>query len=224
MGFFKWAGEAFGLGDVGEVVDTFLVDNAGGIAKGAAGIAGAGASLAGAKIAADASKKAAETQAQGATDASNIAKEIYYTNRADFAPYRDVGVNALKNLEGIASEGFYESPGYLFRTGEGLKAIDRNMSARGLMDSGAAVKGAIRYASGAAGEEFGNWYNRLAGLAGIGQTATGQSAASGASYAGQAGNALQNAATARASGYVGEANAVNSGINNFNTLAYLYGR
>lgn len=84
-----------------------------------------------------------------------------------------------------------------------------------------------------------NQYNRLAGLAGLGQTSAGQLSSAGQSAANnvsnimlgsgqQIGNDVQNAAAARASGYVGSANAyggalsnVGSNIGQYATLASL---
>jgi hypothetical protein len=74
-----------------------------------------------------------------------------------------------------------------------------------------------------------NQFNRLASLSGAGQTAAttlgnqGQAAAGNISNilmnsAAQQGQALQNAGAARASGYVGGANAISGGINNLSSL------
>jgi hypothetical protein len=128
-------------------------------------------------------------------------------------------------------------PGYQFRLSEGLKALDRQAAARGGLISGGALKAAQRYGQDYATGEYGaaynralteynaqvgradTMYNRLAGQAGIGQTATGQLAGA----AGQTGANISNiigqgaqlqgqaigaAGQARASGYVGAANAL----------------
>ena len=120
---------------------------------------------------------------------------------------------------------FFESPDYQFNLAEGQKAIDRSLAARGRTLSGAGVKEGIRYASGMASNEFGNFYNRLANIAGIGQTATGATAAAGANAAN---NISQNhlfAGQARANGYMqtGQAvnNAVQGGIQNYMLYRYL---
>lgn len=120
---------------------------------------------------------------------------------------------------------FFESPDYQFNLAEGQKAIDRSLAARGRSLSGAGVKEGIRYASGMASGEFGNFYNRLANLAGIGQAATGSTAAAGANAAN---NISQNhlfAGQARANGYMqtGAAvnNAVQGGISNYMLQRYL---
>jgi hypothetical protein len=120
---------------------------------------------------------------------------------------------------------FFESPDYQFNLAEGQKAIDRSLAARGRTLSGAGVKEGIRYASGMASNEFGNFYNRLANLAGIGQTATRSTATAGMNAAN---NIAQNhlyAGNARANGYMqtGQAvnNAVQGGIQNYMLYQYL---
>lgn len=111
--------------------------------------------------------------------------------------------------------GFYESPGYQWRYDEGQRGVDRNMAARGRYLSGAREKAAIRYGQNAASGEFGNYMNRLAGAAGIGQTAVNTGVSAGNTYATNAGNAQMGAANARASGYMGAANTLMSGVNNY---------
>ena len=111
--------------------------------------------------------------------------------------------------------GFMESPGYQFRFDEGQRAVDRNAAARGRYLSGAREKAAIRYGQDYASGEFGNYMNRLAAAANIGQTATATGVNAGQNSAAYAGNAMQSAGNARASGYMGVANSIVNGINNW---------
>lgn len=69
---------------------------------------------------------------------------------------------------------FQTSPGYTFRRDEGLKAIDRLASARGYLGSTRAAREAQRYGEGLASSEYDTYVNRLANLAGAGQTGAGQ--------------------------------------------------
>lgn len=110
--------------------------------------------------------------------------------------------------------GFMASPGYQFVRDQGQQGIDRNMAARGLLNSGARGRELSRFNQGLASQEFGNYMNRLAGAAGIGQSATNSTNAFASSYAGNVANSNTNRGMARASGYLGAANAINSGINN----------
>jgi hypothetical protein len=120
---------------------------------------------------------------------------------------------------------FFESPDYQFNLSEGQQAIDRSLAARGRSLSGAGVREGIRYASGMASNEYGNFYNRLANIAGLGQTATASTAAAGANAAN---NISQNhlfAGQARASGYMQTGQAINNGIQggiqNYMLMRYL---
>lgn len=120
---------------------------------------------------------------------------------------------------------FMETPGYQFRMEEGVNALDRSAAARGNLRGGGYAQALTRYAQGVASDEFNNYANRLAGIAGMGQGATqsvatlGQNTANSISNtlmagAGMQGNALMAAGTARASGFAGAANSINSGMQN----------
>ena len=117
--------------------------------------------------------------------------------------------------------GFYASPDYQFRLSEGLKAIERSAAARGALRSGATMRSIGRYAQGEAAGEFGNYFNRLAGLAGVGQAATDSTSQAGQNYANAASNAYTNAGNARASAYANTGSAINQGVGNL-ASAYLY--
>lgn len=122
---------------------------------------------------------------------------------------------------------FFESPDYQFNLAEGQKAIDRSLAARGRALSGAGVREGIRYASGMASNEFGNFYNRLASQAGIGQSSVNATGQMGMQTAGNIGNALMQAGNARANAYMTGAQGVNSslqgGIGNWLLRGYLGG-
>lgn len=116
---------------------------------------------------------------------------------------------------------FYDSPDYQFRLSEGMKAIERSASASGKLRSGATMKSIGNYAQGVASSEYGNNVNRLASLAGIGQSATDSSAQAGQNFANQTGNNLINAGNARASAYANTGSAINGTVSNL-AGAYLY--
>lgn len=109
---------------------------------------------------------------------------------------------------------FDTSPGYRFRQSEGRKAIERGAAARGLRMSGGTMKDMSRFNQGLASSEYGNWWNQMAGLSGVGQAATSQQIQAGQNYANAYGNNVLTAGNARASGYQGVNNALQSGINN----------
>lgn len=123
-------------------------------------------------------------------------------------------------------------PGFQFRLQQGQKALEQSAAARGSVLSGATAKAINDYAQGSASSEYGNVYNRamneyntnvlgpynrLSSLAGVGQQAQASSAQQGQGTANaitnialtsgqQQGNAVQQAAAARASGYASNAN------------------
>jgi hypothetical protein len=102
---------------------------------------------------------------------------------------------------------FFKSPDYNFRRVEGQRDLGNSFAARGGAFSGNALKALSEFNSNLAAGEFGNYFNRQAALAGIGQTATGQSANAGIATGQLVGNSLQNAGDARASGIAQGANA-----------------
>ena len=203
----------------------------------------AGATVVGSLIGAKASKSAASTQAAAAGKASDLQREIFEQTRADQEPWRQAGVNALGVMQSTAGNvpaafkfGDYEfkaDPGYGFRFSEGQKALERNAAARGGFMSGAALKAATRFGQEMGSLEFGNAYNRAltsyntdvarenqlynrqAGLAGIGQTATNLVGTAGQNYATNVGNLMTGAGAAQAAGQVGVANALTSGMGTY---------
>lgn len=217
----------------------------------AAAVAGAAVSGAASRSAAKTQANAARESAQITADQARSDREmqlaLYQQQRADQTPYREAGYRTLAQImSGVQSGGdfdrrfslsdFQQDPGFQFRQQEGEKALQRAAAATGSAYSGAALKALARFNSGLASQEYGDAYNRfntdqsqrfnrLASVAGIGQTALGQTqsagtsaygniASLGANAAAAQGRSLQDAAEARASGYVGVGNAIGSGIRN----------
>jgi hypothetical protein len=161
-------------------------------------------------------------------------------------PWRQAGIGALNKLSSavdytpFGTEQFQADPGYAFRLSEGQKALDRSAAARGGLISGSALKAASRYGQDMGSQEYQNAFNRyqaersaklgpLQSLAGVGQTATqalgaaGESMTSGSNaalgaYGAQAGAAMGAAGQARASGYVGQANALAGGASSLSNM------
>jgi hypothetical protein len=203
----------------------------------------AGATVVGSLIGAKASKSAASTQAAAAGQASDLQREIFEQTRADQAPYREAGYNALANLQRTAGNvpgafkfgaGDYQAdPGYAFRLAEGQKALDRQAAARGGLISGGALRAAQRYGQDMGSQEYqsaynralmgyntdvareNQLYNRQAALAGIGQTATNLVGTAGQNYATNVGNLMTGAGAAQAAGQVGVANALTGGMSTY---------
>ena len=129
---------------------------------------------------------------------------------------------------------FQADPGYAFRLSEGTKALERSAAARGGLLSGATGKALTRFSQDYGSQEYTNAFNRyqtnranllqpLQSLAGqgqstantignYGQTMVGDINQSLSNYGTNASNALIGGANARASGYVGQANALSSAL------------
>jgi len=186
----------------------------------AAGIA-AGGSLGGSALASRAQTKATEK-------AIKAEKTIEEQRREDYAPWREVGEEALQELRTKIMEGpgpYVESPGYQFGLEEGLKTLERAASAKGTTRSGGQQKKLIRYAQDYASGDYNKFLERyysslrpLQSLAGVGQTAVGQESALGERTAGRLSELELAGGTARASGYINAANVLRSGMGDLVTL------
>jgi hypothetical protein len=115
---------------------------------------------------------------------------------------------------GYSAGDFQASPGYQFRLGEGIKAVERSAAARGLLGSGATMKGIQRYGEGLASSEYENYANALRSMAGIGQTSVQSTGAQGIATGQGVAQAMTQAGNARASGYANTGAAVNQGVSN----------
>lgn len=111
-----------------------------------------------------------------------------------------------------ARKGFQETPGYQFQIQQGEQGVRNNLAALGMKNSGSALKALTRFRSGLADQEYGNYLNRLAGVAGMGQSQVNSTNALTTNAANNIGQNYQNAGEARASGYVGAANSWNNAL------------
>src|SRR3546814_9603575 len=74
------------------------------------------------------------------------------------------------------------------------------------------MKAVQRYGEGLASADYGDWWNRNAGLAGVGQQATNATAQAGQNAANNVSGAYQTAGNARASSYMTTGSAINRGL------------
>ncbi len=196
----------------------------------AAAIAGAAVVGAGASIISG--NKASNALKQSADQSVAEQRRQYDQNRLDFAPWREAGQSALSKMSaayGLNGQapatpeqlGFTTSPGYQFRLNQGVQAAERSAASRGLLGSGAAMKAVQRYGEGLAASEYGDWWNRLAGIAGVGQAATNSTVAAGQAATNNISAALGAAGNARASSYANTGSSINGAMSNV-IGAYLY--
>jgi len=103
-------------------------------------------------------------------------------------------------------------PGYQFQLGQGQQAVQRNLAASGLLNSGAAQKALTQYGQGYASNAVENYLNGLRSMAGLGQTATQATSQVGMNTANQVGSNAIYAGNAAAAGYANQANSINAGL------------
>jgi hypothetical protein len=202
----------------------------------------AGSSVIGGISSSRASSKAARAQQQAADQAAQLQREIFQKQTELAEPFRQAGIssqNELMRLLGIGGdataadygmltrgyrpEDMQMDPGYAFRLSEGQKALERSAAARGGLLSGSMLKGAQRFGQELGSQEYMNAFNRaqaqlgnrlgaLGSLYGAGQTATQQVAGQAGQMGANVGNLMMSGGQARASGYLGQANALNQAL------------
>ena len=195
-----------------------------GVTAGSA-IIGAGASLAGGAMQKSATDKASKVQQQ-----------MYQQTRADLSPYRTAGESGTNMLMSrlpdltspitLDAATLQQLPGYNFTLQQGLKSAQNSAAARGLGQSGAAVKGASAYATGLANQyandafnreltQRSQIYNQLLGSAQLGANAAAQTGQYATQTGQNIGSNLIGGGNALAAGLVGGANALTTGANNY---------
>lgn len=209
-----------------------LASLAGPVASVVSGLAGAKASSDAAEIQANAGKDALGLQRYIYEDSKALNKPFYDTGVKGITRMSELlGLSGDKKTPGYGElmrpfdlvADYEQDPGYMFRVAEGNKALDRSAAAKGGYNSGRAAKDLMRFGQGEASQEFGNswnrWksnqtdkFNRMASVAGIGQTAASQVGNAGQNYGQQAGQTMQGIGNAQAAGRVGSANAWTNAI------------
>lgn len=148
-----------------------------------------GAALVSGVMSSKASKDASKSSEKGTQQAIDSEWQMFQQNREDYAPWREAGKSALTDLQAMikAGPGEFkpeEQPGYQF----GFKNFIEqpylsSQSAKGKRLSGETTKGLIGYAQDYATTAYDNFLNRYyqrltpyQSMAGIGMTATNQTA------------------------------------------------
>ncbi len=180
-----------------------------------------------------------------ANQAAQTQMQMYQQTQRYLAPYRQAGQADLGTLQSelpfltspikMDQAALEQTPGYQFARTQGLKAVQNSAAARGLGESGAALKGAATFATGLADQTYqtqfnlenvnrSNAYNRLMGLVGAGQSAAAGTGAA-AQTAGQGIGASQMAAgNAQAAAYNSLGSAGNTLANSLPVAAYMANR
>ena len=179
------------------------------------------AALASAALSTGGSLIASGQQAGAARAGVNAQQQIYQQNQQLLNPYVQGGLGAYGTLNQLLGVGGNSAsmqsalenlPGYQFTLGQGLKSTQNSYAARGLADSGAALKGAANYATGLANSGWNTYANALQNSANTGYGA-------GAAIAGVGANTGQGIANtnlaygnAQASGTLGATNSISNAL------------
>jgi hypothetical protein len=177
------------------------------------------------------SSSAAHAQEHAADQANATLTAQQAQTRSDLMPYQTAGQGGLNDLTSrlgdltspfnMTQANLETTPGYQFNRSQGLKAVNNALGARGLMNSGAVMKGASTFATGLADSTYAdqfnmdqqnkqNAYNKLMGVAQLGENAAAQTGAYGTQIAGAVANNQIGAGNAAAAGDIGIANGIGS--------------
>lgn len=179
----------------------------GGIFGGPVG-ASIGGSLGGAVAGSGAQNKASNQQITDwngyETGALGRSNALMSQTRQDFDPFYSTGTGGLSHLNALMSNpgmALADEPGYQFRLGQGVEAIDRSAASRGMLNSGGTAKALTRYGQGIASDEINNIFNRYNTLAGYGLDAARANATVGTSATNATNDALLRSTLGRSSAY-----------------------
>lgn len=199
------------------------------------GVLGANAAGNAASAEVQGAKEAQGLEYQNQQDALNMQKGVWSGTQSAESPYQSLGSTSANSLRDLLSKGFSapnpndvaSTPEYQFALGQGTNAIDQNAAANGTLMSGNTGVALQKYGQGLASTTYNDAYQHalgsyMANLQGLttgtqaGLTSTGQLGQFGQEAANNTGNIdltgadqqakqINNAAAARASGYMGEA-------------------
>lgn len=198
-------------------------------------------SLASAGIGAYASSQASQQQATAAQNALAFQQQVYQQNQTNLAPYTSTGTNALYSLASLyglptpnnpsgggastnaAYQAFTNLPAYQFPLQQGNLALQDQLNAQGLTNSGAQIRQAQQFGQGLASQYLmSNYVAPLQSIAGMGQSAASSLANSSVASAQQVGQSYGNIGTAQAAGTMGVGSALSSGISGGTNSLALY--
>jgi hypothetical protein len=190
---------------------------------------------------AGAARDAANTQLQGTLEASRQQREMFDILNKQQAPYREAGYGALSKINTMLPQ-FTKTftpqdltanlaPNYEFMKQQGLGATAQgaNVSSPGSNVDLAKTIFAEKFAQGGYQDALTNFrnqqtdiFNRLSGIAGIGQTAQGQSQNLGSATSTNLANLATGGANAIAAGQIGSANAQAAGLQGIGNAGLMY--
>lgn len=190
------------------------------------------ASLGGALISSNAAGNAAQTQANAANSASQLQYQEWEQQQKNQQPFLQAGQSAIGQMGKMAAnpvsftpQDFQNNmdPSYQFELQQGQQALQRSAAASGGLQSGGTMKAMAQYTQGMAStgyqQAYSNYmnnqntqFNRLASVAGAGQTSAGQLMQGGSNYAGQVGQNMMGAANAMGASQIAQGNTMGSAL------------
>lgn len=219
---------------------------------------GAGGSLIGGAISSGAAGDAADAQTAAANRATDVQRKMFEETQKNLKPFIQggtTGFNALLKAAGLSLDEdgnvvgdpltspllkpvtmdqatLEATPGYKFNLDQGLRAVNNSAAARGLGDSGAALKGAAEYATGLADSTYQNQFsnavtnqtnqfNRLMSISNLGQSSAANQGTIGTQTAANIGNNLIGAGNAQGAAAIAGGNAWNNAFGNIGSMAML---
>jgi hypothetical protein len=185
---------------------------------------------------AGAAQQAAQMQSDATQRAADQQMQMFNIQNEQQAPYRQAGYSALTNIKDmlpyltkqVTAQDLSSMPGFTFGLNQGVGAAGQaaNVGGGGSNVDTAQRKFAIDYATNVGMPQYLNQrtgiYNTLAGIAGIGQTAQGQTQALGQATAGNIGQLGIGGASALGAGQINAANANAAGLQGIGNQASLY--
>ena len=133
---------------------------------------------------------ALDAQTNATNSANALQKYQYDTTRADYAPYRAAGSQAVGQMSNLLAHpgSITQDPGYQFGLSQGVQGVDRSAAGQGSLYSGATLKALQRYGTDYGTTKLNDSFNRLGSLAQLGASGTAGTAQAGSNYANQVGN------------------------------------
>jgi len=208
---------------------------------GTALLGSAGLSYLGSRNQASAATSAADLQAQAAQRAADQQMQMFTTLNEQQKPYREAGYSALGKIGEMlpqftktftaADLNANLAPNYEFMRQQGLGATGQaaNVASPGSNVDLAKTMFAENYAKSGYQDALNNYrnqqtdiFNRLSGIAGIGQTAQGSAQALGSQTAANIGQLGIGGASALGAGQINAANAMSGGLQNIGNAGFLY--
>ena len=169
----------------------------------------AAAAVVGAYASNQAANKAANASQNATNQSIGEQQREFDINQNNQRPWLRAGKSALAGMQALNSgdfSSFHASPDYQYTLDQGIQGLDRSAAARGNLLSGGHSADILKFASGLADQQYGNYYNRLAQLAGLGQGSAQSLGAAGQQMAGNIGNLLMGNAAAQGQNYYNQAN------------------